>query len=182
MAAGQPTAAVDVTATAEGLPSATAETTQVAIATEPPGKGTVCALLWNDANGNGVRDPSETLLAGGQLSMVEIATGRPVQVYTTDGVSEPHCFNDIPAGQYTVSSAAPAGYNATRAPSTPLEVLAGSTSTLEFGAQASAGVLQEPPPGPTNQALLTSLLFAGGVVFLLLAAGVAGLLLLRRPR
>ena len=103
-------------------------------------------------------------------------------VYTTVGVCVPHCFTDIPAGQYTVSSAAPAGYNATRAPSTPLEVLAGSTSTLEFGAQASEGVLQEPPPGPTNQALLTSLLFAGGVVFLLLAAGVAGLLLLRRPR
>ena len=181
-APGQPTTAVEASATSESLPSATAPATQVAIATEPPGKGTVCALLWNDANGNGVRDPSETLLAGGQLSMVEIATGRPVQVYTTDGVSEPHCFNDIPAGQYTVSSAAPAGYNATRAPSTPLEVLAGSTSTLEFGAQASEGVLQEPPPGPTNQALLTSLLFAGGVVFLLLAAGVAGLLLLRRPR
>jgi LysM repeat protein len=181
-APGQPTTAGEATATSDGLPSATAPSTQVAIATEPPGKGTVCALLWNDANGNGVRDPSETLLAGGQLSMVEIATGRPVQVYTTDGVSEPHCFNDIPAGQYTVSSAAPAGYNATRAQSTPLEVLAGSTSTLEFGAQASEGVLQEPPPGPTNQALMTSLLFAGGVVFLLLAAGVAGLLLLRRPR
>ncbi|HUS17645.1 MAG TPA: LysM peptidoglycan-binding domain-containing protein [Chloroflexia bacterium] len=178
----QPTVEIPTATTEPGQPSATAASTQVAVVTEAVGKGTVCALLWNDANGNGVRDPNEGLLAGGQLTVVEIATGRPIQAYTTDGVSEPHCFEDIPAGQYTVSSAAPGGYNATRAPSTPLEVLAGSTSTLEFGAQPSAAVLEEPPAGPTNQALMTSLLFAGGVVFLLLAAGVAGLLFLRRPR
>jgi LysM repeat protein len=181
---GLPTEDPAVTATDALLPTATqgAAETQVAVITEAPGMGTVCALLWNDTNGNGVRDPNEGLLPGGQLTVVEIATGRPVQAYTTDGVSEPHCFNDIPAGQYTVSSAAPAGYNATRAPSTPLEVLPGSTSTLEFGAQASEAVLETPPTGPTGQALMTSLLFAGGVVFLLLAAGVAGLLFLRRPR
>jgi LysM repeat protein len=178
----QPTADANVTATSEVLSTATAPATQVAIATEAPGKGTVCALMWNDTNGNGVRDPNEGMLAGGQLTVVEIDTGRPIQVYTTDGVSEPHCFNDIPAGQYTVSSAAPGGYNATRAPSTPLEVLPGSTSSLEFGAQASAAVLDQAPAGPSGQALMTSLLFAGGVVFLLLAAGVAGLLFLRRPR
>ena len=61
---------------------------------------------------------------------------------------------------------------------------AGSTSTLEFGAQPRAGV-DEPTDTPatsSSQALLTALLFAGGVVFLLLAAGVTGFLFLRRPR
>jgi hypothetical protein len=37
-------------------------------------------------------------------------------------------------GQYTISSAAPAGYNATTVQSTPLDVTAGSTSALECGA------------------------------------------------
>jgi LysM repeat protein len=156
--------------------------TQIAQATATVvGTGTVCALLWNDKNGDGVRDATEALLPGGQMAVVEIATGKPVQAYTTDGVSEPHCFKDLPAGQYTLSFAAPAGYNATTVTSTPLDVAAGSTSELEFGAQPSAAIANQPAPRPSNSALLTAVLFAGGVVFLLLAAGVAAFLFLRRP-
>jgi|GEM_PF-266358 len=192
----QPTADPNATATTDpaAAPSATpdgggqatqaAGETQVALATDTLATGTVCALLWNDGNGNGVRDAIEGLLAGGQLTVVDIGTGAPVQAYTTDGVNEPHCFDDLAAGQYTISSASPGGYNPTTNTSTPLEVSAGSTSTLEFGAQPSAAVSEEPTtPGATSgQPLLTALLFAGGVVFLLLAAGVAGFLFLRRPR
>jgi hypothetical protein len=165
------------TATAPG-PSGT----QVAQVTATPiGTGTVCALLWNDVNGDGVRDATEPLLPGGQIAVVEISTGKPVQAYTTDGISEPHCFKDLLAGQYTVSFAAPSGYNATSVTSVPLSVSAGSTSELEFGAQASAAIANQPAARPNSSALLTALLFAGGVVFLLLAAGVAAFLFLRRP-
>ncbi|MCC7358577.1 MAG: LysM peptidoglycan-binding domain-containing protein [Anaerolineales bacterium] len=177
-ALASPTPEVDAAATLAAVE------TQAALATDTLATGTVCALLWNDANGNGVRDAAEGLLPGGQLAVVDIATGAPVQAYTTDGVNEPHCFEDLIAGQYTISAAAPGGYNPTTNTSTPLEVTAGSTSTLEFGAQPRAGV-EEPtdtPPTSSSQALLTALLFAGGVVFLLLAAGVAGFLFLRRPR
>jgi LysM repeat protein len=182
-----PTADPNATATADPNlppPTLTPAATEIAQATEEAEVGTVCALLYNDENGNGVRDASESLLPGGQLSVVEIATGTPVQAYTTDGLNEPHCFEDLPAAQYTISSAAPAGYNPTTVTSTPLDVTAGSTSALEFGAQPSAAVIDQPPAenGDSNQALLTALLFAGGVVFLLLAAGVGGLLMLRRPR
>ena len=150
-------------------------------ATATPGTGTVCALLWNDKNGDGIRDATEVLLPGGQIAVVELATGKPVQVYTTDGVSEPHCFKDLLAGQYTVSFAAPSGYNATTVTSTPLDVEVGVTKALEFGAQPSGAIANQPPARPNNSALLTALLFAGGVVFLLLAAGVAAFLFLRRP-
>ena len=155
--------------------------TAVAQVTATPGTGTVCALLWNDKNGDGIRDATEALLPGGQIAVVEIATGKPVQAYTTDGISEPHCFKGLPAGQYTVSFAAPAGYNATTVTSTPLDVVIGVTKVLEFGAQPSAAVANQPAARPSNTALLTALLFAGGVVFLLLAAGVAAFLFLRRP-
>ena len=157
------------------------DSTQLAQVSATPGTGTVCALLWNDKNGDGVRDATEGLLAGGQIAVVEIATGKPVQAYTTDGISEPHCFNNLLAGQYTVSFAAPAGYNATTVTSAPLDVSVGSTSELEFGAQPSAAIANQPAPRTTQSAGLTALLFAGGVVFLLLAAGVAALLFLRRP-
>ncbi|MCC6191534.1 MAG: LysM peptidoglycan-binding domain-containing protein [Anaerolineales bacterium] len=170
----------ETTATGEGQPPAT----PVAAATEAMLTGTVCALLYNDANGNGVRDSAEGLLAGGQVTVVDIATGAPVQSYTTDGVNEPHCFADLPVGQYTISSAPPGAYHPTTVTSTPLEVSAGSTSALEFGAQPSAEAAERPAPGEgnDNQALLTALLFAGGIVFLLLAAGVGGFLFLRRPK
>ncbi len=178
------TPTTDPAATPEGGEQATP--TPVALPTEGLATGTVCALLWNDSNGNGVREAAEGLLAGGQLTVVDITTGVPVQAYTTDGVNEPHCFDDLLAGQYTISSASPGGYNPTNNTSTPLEVTAGSTSTLEFGAQPSAAVVEQPDTtggsGSQGQALLTALLFAGGVVFLLLAAGVAGFLFLRRPR
>ncbi len=182
-----PTADPNATATTDPAappPTLTPAATELAQATEEARTGTVCALLYNDENGNGVRDATEALLPGGQLSVVDIASGAPVQAYTTDGLNEPHCFADLPEGQYTISSAAPAGYNPTTVTSTPLDVSAGSTSALEFGAQPSAAVIDQPPapPGNSNQALLTALLFAGGVVFLLLAAGVGGLLFLRRPK
>jgi LysM repeat protein len=160
-------------------PGGTAVAQVTAAAT--PGTGTVCALLWNDKNGDGIRDATEALLPGGQIAVVEIATGKPIQAYTTDGVSEPHCFKDLPAGQYTVSFAAPSGYNATTVTSTPLDVETGVTKALEFGAQPSAAIANQPAARPSNSALLTALLFAGGVVFLLLAAGVAAFLFLRRP-
>ena len=162
-------------------PTPAAAETQVAIATEAVGTGTVCAQIFNDANGNGVRDANEGKLPGGQLTVVDIATGAPLAVYTTDGINEPHCFTDLPEGQYTVSSATPGGYHATTNTATPLELTEGQTHVLEFGAQPSAAAADQPATRPANnQALVTAALFAGGVVFLLLAAGVAGFLFLRR--
>jgi hypothetical protein len=191
--AGSTAAAPGTPGAGSTVPAATAASTVPAAATSTPAQvasatptgaatGTVCALLYNDKNGDGVRDGTEVLLAGGQIAVVEISTGKPVQAYTTDGSSEPHCFKSLPAGQYTVSFAAPAGYNATTVTSVPLDVASGSTSSLEFGAQPSAAVANQPAPKTSSSALLTSLLFAGGVVFLLLAAGVAAFLFMRRPR
>ncbi len=149
------------------------------------GTGTVCALLWNDADGDGVRNAGEGLVRSGRLTVVELTTGRQVQAYTTDGVSEPHCFNDLPAGEYTVSAAAPDGYGATTVTSVPLEVVAGSVTTLEFGARQQAIPPNAAPPAH-GQPSMTGLAFAGGaaiiVLALLIAVGVASLLFLRRPR
>jgi LysM repeat protein len=158
--------------------AATATPAQVAA-----GAGTVCALLFEDSNGNGRRDEGEGVLADGQLTVVETGTGQPVQAYTTTGTEEkPHCFENLPANQYTVSAAPPTGYNSTRANSTTLDVTAGSLSNMEFGAQRGSGSAGENPataPG-SDRRLRMALFGAAGIMFLLLAAGVAGFLILRR--
>ncbi len=146
------------------------------------GTGTVCALLYADANGNGRRDETEGPLAGGQLSVLETSTGQPVQAYTTTGTeTAPHCFENLLASQYTVSAAPPAGFNSTNASSAALEVTVGSLANMEFGAQPGSGAAQPPAVAPEgDQRLRTALFGAAGIMFLLLAAGVAGFLVLRR--
>jgi LysM repeat protein len=145
--------------------------------------GTVCALIFDDVNGNGRRDDGEGPLAGGQLAVVETSTGQPVQAYLTTGAEDkPHCFENLPAAQYTISAAPPQGYNSTRANSTTLEVAAGSLSNMEFGAQRGSASASESPAATTDDSrrLRTALFGAAGIMFLLLAAGVAGFLILRR--
>ena len=193
-AASAPSATPEAGATAEPTTEgttdgATAAPTEAApestpitqVTATPAGTGLVCALIWDDANGNGVRDAAETLVLGGLLTVVDITTGQQVQAFTTDDQALPHCFEEVPAGQYTVSSAPPPGYNPTTPGAHTLGVEAGSTSMLEFGIQPSAEQAEATPAG-SNRALRTALLGAGGLMFLLLAAGVAGFLFMRKPR
>lgn len=156
-------------------------TSQAAAASPTPlGTGQVCVLLWNDTNGNGLRD-AESLLAGGSLNVVDVATGTPVATHITDGISEPFCFANLAAGKYTISAAAPANYNPTTANSIALEVKAGDVAALEFGAQPSGTNTGNTGNSSDNDRVLRTALFgAGGVLFLLLAIGVGVLLFMRR--
>ncbi len=169
-------AAMTPTTDPNAAPTAAASPTPAQVAAA---NGKICALMWNDTNGNTVRDANESLLAGGQLSVVDLASGAPVGAYTTDGDNEPHCF-ELPSGQYTVSGTPPLGYNPTRADSATLEIAAGDTSFMEFGAQPSGSAQSTPGPVDGSRRLQTALFGALGVMMLLLAAGVAGFFFLRR--
>lgn len=148
------------------------------------GAGSICVTLYNDANGNGILDAGEGLVAGGQFALLDINASTTVQTYTTDGASEPHCFEGLASGSYRVSSTAPAGYKATTRSDWDLTLAAGSTANLEFGAQSTGGTAT---PGGSdsstgNSALIRAVLAAAGVILLLAAAGVAGFLILTRGR
>ncbi len=160
-----PEAAITPTATAAAAGAGTSE---------------ICALLYNDANGNGVQDAQESAITGGQLALLDANTGAPVQAYTT--VAEDvngHCFKDLPAGTYTVVATAPAGYNPTTATTVSQKAETGLHYKLQFGAQLSANAPATTAGGGKSN-LRTALFGAAGVVLLLLAAGVAGFLVLRR--
>lgn len=174
------------TATLEGQLPPTAVPEATAVANVPPAgvaTGSVCVLLYDDANGNGLRDSGEGLVPGGQFTVTNGA-GAPVDGYTTSGTeTEPRCFDDLVADSYTISVGIPTGYNPTTSTSFPLPLESDSLVNLEFGAQKSASAGSSATGGLSDNGRLRTALFgAAGIVFLLLAAGVGGFLVLSRRR
>ncbi|MBI3241472.1 MAG: LysM peptidoglycan-binding domain-containing protein [Chloroflexi bacterium] len=151
------------------------------------GEGSICVTLYNDANGNGILDQGEGLVAGGNFSLLDLTASTTLQTYTTDGASEPHCFEGLNSGNYRVTSTLPEGFKATTRADWDLPLSAASSATLEFGAQSTGGTTSGGDTGGattnTDSGRLTRALLAGaGVVLLLIAAGVAGFLVLTRRR
>ena len=168
----------------------TEQPTQPAQATATPaGAAAICVTLYNDANGTGVLDAGEGLVAGGSFNLLDVGNSNTVATYTTDGASEPHCFENLPSGNYRITSTVPEGYKATTRSDWDLTLAAGSTANLEFGAQSTGQTGGGATGGGTDgggsdntSRLVRALLAAGGVVLLLIAAGVAGFLVLTRRR
>jgi hypothetical protein len=150
--------------------------------------GRLCATIYEDANGNALREEGEAAIAGGNLTLIDAATGAPVQSYITQPgdaaeVGTPqHCFENVAPGIYTVAAAPPTGYNATTSPDARLEVQANASANIEFGAQLGSGGTSTPPVATvdSDQRLRTALFGAAGIMLILLAAGIAGFLVLRR--
>ena len=145
----------------------------------PEATGEICVTLYSDANGNGVLDAGEPLVAEGIFSVVNLDNGETLDSYVTDGSSEPYCFADLATGTFRVISAAPVGHTPTTRVDWDLTLAAGSTANLEFGAQFTAEEVA-PTEVPESTPLRPALIGAFGVVLLLSAAGVAGYLVLTR--
>jgi hypothetical protein len=184
-ASGQPTVDPNTQPTTDP----NAQPTAAQPTTAPAGAASICVTLFNDANGNGAFDPGEGLVAAGSFSLLDVSNSNTVATYTTDGASEPHCFENLPSGNYRINSTVPEGYKATTRSDWDLTLAAGSTANLEFGAQSTGQTGGGATGGGTDgggsdntSRLVRALLAAGGVVLLLIAAGVAGFLVLTRRR
>ena len=136
------------------------------------GTAEVCVLLYDDINGDGIRQTTEPAIAGGAVSLTSL-TGTYSQTQTTIIQSDPNaypgiCFSGIPEGRYTVSAAVPDGYNATTTLTYSLDsVKAGQTAEVNFGAQARTN-----PNGPSQGSTHSPLLGILGAVFLLGGIGL----------
>ncbi|HEY7616600.1 MAG TPA: LysM peptidoglycan-binding domain-containing protein, partial [Terriglobales bacterium] len=126
--------------------TATVAPTSEVVATvteQAPGSGMICVLLFDDVNGDALRQETEFGIAGGQASVSE-RTGLASRTDTTrseldaDGAPVATCFEELPLGEYTVSVAAPQGYNPTTSQSATIQLNPGDATTLNFGAQASS--------------------------------------------
>ncbi len=117
-----PTATPSPTATSTPTPTATPTPTSV-----PAG---VHGVVYEDANGNGERDPGEQALAGAQLHL----TGPGVDQSLTTVGDGLYAFTNLGSGQYTLAETPPPGFG----PSTPaspvrLALGGGADLALDFG-------------------------------------------------
>ena len=152
------------------LPSPTVTATAVSGTTE------VCVLLFEDMNGDALRQETEFGIEGGAVSLTNL-NGSYSQTQDTSAAIDPDtlepvrsCFTDVPGGEYNVSMAVPDDYNPTMLLSYNLTVQPGDRASVDFGAQSETLIAGE--PAETQEGARSSIL---GIVGFLLLLGGAGL-------
>lgn len=152
------------------LPSPTVTATPVSGTTE------VCVLLFEDQNGDALRQETELGIEGGAVSLTNL-NGSYSETQDTSSAIDPDtlepvrsCFVDVPGGEYNVSMAVPDAYNPTMLLSYNLTVKAGDRASVDFGAQSKTITVNEPTDaqGTDRSSIL-------GIFGFLLLLGGAGL-------
>lgn len=154
----------------------TAEPSPTVTPTPVSGTTEVCVLLFDDVNGDALRQETEFGIDGGAVSLTNL-NGSYSETQNTSSAVDPDtlepvraCFIDVPSGEYNVSMAIPDDYNPTMLVSYTLTVKAGDRASVDFGAQSKTITVSEQtdPAEGSRSSLL-------GVFGFLLLLGGAGL-------
>ena len=137
-----------------------------------PGKGNLCILLFDDLNGDSIRQEDEPSIPGGAISFGNRDSSISETVDTGSGL-DPKCFEELPEGDYTITVAVPEGYNPTTETSFELILNPGDETYLNFGAQANSQTQAEEQVIPAPDGGRSPLLGIIGGLFLLAGVGVA---------
>jgi hypothetical protein len=169
---------------AGGAPTAGVIPTQAILtpsATPAPGWGILCVLLYNDLNGDSMRQETEPSIPGGEISVsnrsgsVSLTAQTPSGgVNTTKLNPTPQergytCFDQILQGEYLISVAAPDGYNRTTELNKTLHLEAGQTTEIAFGAQANSeleaqtAIIPESPRKSPVMGIIGGVLLVAGI-------------------
>jgi hypothetical protein len=130
-----------------------------------PGLGNICILLYDDINGDAIRQETELPIADGAISLADQIGQVSITAETLDAAeipAEPEfdaeflpsreeapvqipdletgavCFPYLSAGAYNITVAIPDGYNPTTFLSFEIELVGGDTTYIDFGAQLSS--------------------------------------------
>ncbi len=176
------------------VPAATA-TPQAQVAPSPtapptPSTSQICVQAYNDLNGDGQQSADETLMAGVAFTLSD-AVG-PSDSYTTDGTTEPHCFQDLKLGNYRLTIKPPANYGSTTPDVMTISLSAGVKPNVMYGTRRS-GLVPAPTrttspsgdgaaTGAASGSVFRTILIAVGVVVIIALMGVGGILLRARRR
>jgi len=131
------------------LPVATIASPTVTL-TPVSGTTEVCVLLFNDANGDALRQDTEFGIEGGAVDLTNLNGSYSRTQNTTASIdpdtAEPvrTCFLDVPQGEYTISMGVPDTYNRTMVDSYKLTVKAGDRASIDFGAQSKSVTISDP--------------------------------------
>jgi LysM domain len=158
------------------LPPNLAPGTPTVTPTPLSGLTEVCVLLFNDVNGNALREETEPAVEGGAVSVTE-NNGKYSASLDTVIPSDPEayqgvCFTNIPEGTYNITVAIPDNFNPTMALSYSLEVNAGDRAFVDFGTQSRDVVVD---PGAQENSDGGGVSSALGIFGALLLLGGAGL-------
>jgi LysM repeat protein len=137
-----------------------------------PGQGTLCIMIFNDLNGDAIRQDGETSIPDGAINFGD-SIGAVSESAKSGSSDEPLCFENLPEGSYTISVAVPEGYNPTTQNTYELALQAGDVTYINFGAQANSQTLAEAPTVPAQAGSRSPLLAILGALFLLAGLGVA---------
>jgi len=135
----------------------------------------ICVLLFDDANGNALREETEPAVAGGAISVTEnngeYSAAQDTIIPADPDAYQGVCFSNVPEGSYNITVGIPDNYNPTMELSYSFDVNAGDRAFVDFGVQSKDVVVD---PGATPQSEpKTSPIF--GILGGLLLLGGAGL-------
>lgn len=137
--------------------------------TLPAGTTEICVLLFDDLNGDALRQTDEPVIIGGAISVTE-TTGKYSKTLETAANPDPNaypgtCFSDVPEGNYNIGAAIPDNYNPTTSLTYTLDVKAGDLNYVDFGAQSRNTTVTQ--PGNSGGGGTSPLLgFFGGLLLL----------------
>jgi len=101
--------------------------------------GSICGVKFNDLNGNGRKDSGELGLSGWTITLL----GGVIPLTATTGADGNYCFNNLPAGTYTLSETQQNGWQQTSPlnPNTHTVVLTAGQNVLnvDFGNKQTLG-------------------------------------------
>jgi hypothetical protein len=164
-------------------PAATA--TQGPSPTPPPatitptpltGTTEICVLLFDDQNGNALREETEPAVADGAISVIETngaySASQATVINPDPEAYQGMCFSDVPEGNYNISVAIPDNYNPTMVMNYKLDVKAGDRAFIDFGAQSSEETVQTSTDSGEGGGGTSIVLGILGAVLLLGGAGL----------
>jgi murein DD-endopeptidase MepM/ murein hydrolase activator NlpD len=141
-------------------PTATSIPATAVAVVEPSGKTQLCVRAFDDQNGDGVMRRSDELVKD-TLFRVTDKSGQTIVSYTSDGMSEPHCFARLTPGEYLISVEPAPGAQPTSDQQWSVVLDKGTTATVDFGSR----FVEKKPEAATG---------AEGAIGLVLAVVVLG--------
>ena len=135
------------------------------------GYGSLCILLFEDRNGDSIRQEAESSIPNGAVSVVNRSGSVSLTNNTTSSL-EHECYPDLPEGEYSITVAIPEGYNSTTPSNIAVELEAGDITYLSFGAQKNFETEAESPAAASAEGRSPTWGIIGGL-FLLAGAGLA---------
>jgi murein DD-endopeptidase MepM/ murein hydrolase activator NlpD len=143
--------------------------------TPTPFTGTteICVLLFNDVNGDAMRQETEPAVAGGAVSVTEnngeYSAAQETTIPADPDAYQGNCFANVPEGSYNITMGIPDNYNPTMELTTSLDVKAGDRDFVDFGIQsqevvADIGTIKEPEEQPRSplMGIIGGLFLLGG--------------------